>query len=58
VFALGEGDEAWDVVGGDGEAGDLGGYAGVAGRAGDAGARGTAEQGFDEGVFAAAGADD
>lgn len=57
-LALGEGDEAGDVVGGDGEAGDVLGDAGVAGSGDDAGLRGGGEESFDEGVFAATGADD
>jgi hypothetical protein len=55
---LHEGDEAGDVVGGDGEARDLGGDAGVAGGADDAGRGGRGEQRADERVFTATGADD
>jgi len=57
-FVLGEGDEAWDVVGGDGEAGGVLGDAGVTGCAEHAGAGGGGGEGADEGVFAATGADD
>ena len=57
-LGLGEGDETGDVVGGDGEAGDVLGDAGVAGGGDDAGVRGGGEEGFNEGVFAATGADD
>ena len=57
-FALREGDEAGDVVGGDGDAGGFEGDAGVARGAEDAGCGGRGEEGADEGVFASAGADD
>jgi hypothetical protein len=55
---LHEGDEARDIVGGDGEARDLGGDAGVAGGADDAGRGGRGEERADERVFTATGADD
>jgi hypothetical protein len=58
LFALGEGDEAGDIVGGDGEAGGFEGDAGVAGGANHAGRGGRREEGADESVFASAGADD
>jgi hypothetical protein len=57
-LALDEGDETGDVVGGNGESRDLGGDAGVAGSGDHAGAGGGGEDGFDERVLAAAGADD
>ncbi len=58
MFAHREGDEAGDVVGGDGKTGAVGGDAGVARGAEHARVGGAGEQGLDEGVFTAAGTDD
>jgi starvation-inducible DNA-binding protein len=58
LLALHEGDEAGDIVGGDGEAGHLFGDAGVAWRADDTGRGGRGDEGADERVFTATGADD
>jgi hypothetical protein len=58
ALALDEGNEAGDVVGGDGETRNLVSDAGVAGRTNYAGFGGRGEEREDERVFAAAGADD
>ena len=58
LLALHEGDEAGDIVGGDGKASHLLGDAGVAGRADDTGRGGRGDEGADERVFTATGADD